>query len=420
MQSADADGRLADNIIFFARALRKAGMRVGPASVNDAIEAVLASGIGSREDFYWTLHANLVTRHEDSAVFEEAFRLYWRSRELIEKLLAMFSPQVPANSRREKQRAAETRVSDAMFEGHRKNKPEDETPEIDVDARMTASGKEILRQKDFAQMSAAELSAAKRAIAAMNMPDDVIKTRRFQTASNGRHYDPRATMRKSVRGGGELILPQFRARKIVKPPIVVLADISGSMSQYSRIFLHFVHALSEQRGDVHSFLFGTRLTNITRQIRHRDIDHAISQCVSAVDDWSGGTRIGEALHEFNRHWSRRVLGQGATLIIITDGLERDDVSMLDAEMQRLHKTARRVIWLNPLLRFDGFEPRARGVKIMLEHIDEFRAVHNIDSLQGLCEALSGAKAPRRITKPRIRPPIIPYDNAALTAANGGS
>jgi hypothetical protein len=420
MQSTDSDGRLADNIIFFARALRKAGMQVGPASVNDAIEAVLASGIGSREDFYWTLHANLVKRHEDSAVFEEAFRLYWRSRELIEKLLAMFSPQAPANSRREKQRIGETRVSDALFEGHRKNKPEDDTPEIEVDARMSASGKEILRQKDFAQMSAQELRAAKRAIAEMKMPDDLVKTRRYRPASNGQQYDPRATMRKSVRGGADLILPQFRTRRTVKPPIVVLADISGSMSQYSRVFLHFVHALSEQRGNVHSFLFGTRLTNITRQIRHRDIDHAISQCVLAVDDWSGGTRIGEALHEFNRHWSRRVLGQGVTLIIITDGLERDDVSVLDVEMQRLQKTARRVIWLNPLLRFDGFEPRARGVKTMLDHVDEFRPVHNIDSLQGLCEALSSAKVPTAPKKRHKQSPVVPYDGANLQPVSGVS
>jgi uncharacterized protein with von Willebrand factor type A (vWA) domain len=396
--SARPDGRIADNIVYFARTLRKAGLRVGPASVKDAIEAVLAAGIGSRDDFYWTLHAVLVTRHEDHAVFDEAFRLYWKSRELIEKLLAMFSPVAPDTREKQKPRAAENRVSQAMFEGHRKAQPPREIPEVEVDARFTVSGNEILRAKDFAQMSAAELADARREIAALRLPYDMVRTRRFRADQRGRIIDPRAMMRASARTGGALILPKFRSQREVHPPLVVLADISGSMSQYTRIFLHFLHALAEKRRRVHTFVFGTRLTNLTRQMRHRDPDAALADASVAVKDWSGGTRIGDTLHEFNRLWSRRVLGQGAVVLLITDGLERDDIAGLAVEIERLHKSCRRLIWLNPLLRFDGFEARARGVRTMLPHVDEFRPVHNLNALGDLCASLG--ESGRRGSDPR--------------------
>lgn len=399
MKEAAPDGRMADNIVYFARALRKAGLRVGPASVKDAIEAVLAAGIGSRDDFYWTLHAVLVTRREDHETFDEAFRLFWKSRELIEKMLAMFSPVAPDKREKAKARAAESRVADALFEGHRKHQPVQDMPEIEVDARFTVSGNELLRGKDFAQMNASEMADAKRAISELRLPFDLVRTRRFKPDSRGGRIDPRAMMRMAARTGGELVLPKFRSPREVHPPLVVLADISGSMSQYTRIFLHFLHALTEKRRRVHAFVFGTRLTNLTRQMRHRDPDVALADCSAVVKDWSGGTRIGDALGDFNRLWSRRVLGQGAVVLLITDGLERDDVGGLSAEMERLHKSCRRLIWLNPLLRFDGFEAKARGVRAMLPHVDEFRAVHNLDALADLCASLDRRSAasvdPRR-------------------------
>jgi uncharacterized protein with von Willebrand factor type A (vWA) domain len=382
-------GRIADNIVFFARTLRKAGVRIGPASVKDAIEAVLAGGIGDRDDFYWTLHAVLIKRHEDHAVFDEAFRLYWRSRELIEKMLQMFSPPAIDRKEREKNRAAQSRVSDAFFEGQAKNeKPRELPPEFDVDARLTYSGNEILREKDFAQMTAREIAAAKLAIRDLVLPFDLVATRRYHPHVQGKRIDQRAMMRAALRSGGDLILPRFKAVRQIHPPLVVLADISGSMSQYSRIFLHFLHTLAEKRRRVHTFVFGTRLTNITRQLRNRDPDEALAGCAEAVRDWSGGTRIGETLHAFNKTWSRRVLGQGAVVLLITDGLERDDITELETEMERLHKSCRRLIWLNPLLRFDGFEPKARGVRAVMPHVDEFRPVHSLESLSGLCQALS--------------------------------
>jgi uncharacterized protein with von Willebrand factor type A (vWA) domain len=188
--------------------------------------------------------------------------------------------------------------------------------------------------------------------------------------------------------GGDLVLPKFRKQKEIHPPIVVLADISGSMANYSRTFLHFLHALSSSRQKVHTFLFGTRLTNVTRQLRHKDPDQALAECTERVEDWSGGTRIGTTFHEFNKRWSRRVLGQGAIVLLITDGLERDNDDLLEREMDRLHRSCRRLIWLNPLLRFDGFQAKAKGIRTMLPHVDEFRAVHSLDALSELCHALS--------------------------------
>ena len=397
--AANPDGRIADNIVYFARTLRKAGMRVGPAVVKDAITAVLTAGIGSRDDFYWTLHAVLVSRREDHATFDEAFRLFWKSRELIEKMLAMFSPIALDNREKARPRAAEARVARAMFEGHEKQRPLQQAPEIEVDARFTFSGNEVLRTKDFAQMTAGEITDAKRAIAELRLPFDLVRTRRFRPNPHGLRADPRAMMRSALRTGGELILPKFRSPREVHPPLVILADISGSMSQYTRIFMHFLHALTENRRRVHTFVFGTRLTNLTRQLRHRDPDEALANCSIAVKDWSGGTRIGDALHEFNRLWSRRVLGQGAVVLLISDGLERDDITGLTEEMERLKKSCRRLIWLNPLLRFDGFEARARGVRAMLPHVDEFRSVHNLNALRDLCAAL-GSTSPRE-TDPRL-------------------
>lgn len=382
---AVGDGTFADNIVYFARALRRAGLRVGPASVTEAIEAVIAIGIGSRGEFHAALSAVFVKRREDQQVFDEAFRLYWRARDYLSQMMAMMLP-VGARKEPERQKAGSARLGDAFFD--RKHLPEerDEPPEVIADARFTVSGNEVLRQMDFAQMSAVELAAARKAIRTLVLPMDRVKLRRFRSARPGR-IDPRESMRASLRSGGDLMLPRFRAPRETHPPLVVLVDISGSMSQYSRIFLHFLHMLSSRRKRVHVFLFGTRLTNVSRQIANRDPDAAVEACAALVKDWSGGTRIGETLKDFNRLWSRRVLGQGAVVLLLTDGLEREGVDLLEHEIDRLHRSCRRLIWLNPLLRFDGFEARARGVKAMLPHVDEFRAVHNLGSLEDLVDSL---------------------------------
>lgn len=389
------DGRLADNITHFARALRKAGLKIGPGAVIDAVEAVEAIGIGSREEFYTALFAVFVKRHEDKVVFDEAFRLFWRSRELIAKMMQMMLPGTPNIGKKEKSRAGQSRAADALVaEKDRKSVKRDE-PEIEFDARFTMSGSEVLRKTDFAQMSAKELAAAKLEIARLQLPFDEVRTRRFRPSNRPKIFDARQTMRASMKTGGDLILPKFKTHRTVHPPLVILADISGSMSQYTRIFLHFLHAMTEKRRRVHTFLFGTRLTNVTRQMRYKDPDEALDACSAAVTDWSGGTRIGETLREFNRLWARRVLGQGASVLLITDGLERDSIEELQTEMDRLHRSCRRLIWLNPLLRFDGFEARARGVRAMLPHVDEFRPVHNLDAIGDLVAALSGEGGGRK-------------------------
>jgi uncharacterized protein with von Willebrand factor type A (vWA) domain len=397
--SPTGDGRLADNIVFFARALRKAGLKIGPAAIADAIEAVETIGIGSRDEFHAALSSIFVKRHEDRAVFNEAFRLFWRSRDLVQKMIAMMSPVAPENREKGKPRPGESRASDALLGDREDRRPQREAPDIEIDARFTTSGNELLRRMDFAQMSAAEIAAAKKELARLELPLDSVRTRRFVASHVAAKVDPRATMRVALRTGGTLILPRYREAKEMQPPLVVLADISGSMSQYTRIFLHFLHVLTEKRRRVHTFLFGTRLTNVSRQMRHKDPDEALDECAAAVRDWSGGTRIGETLKEFNRLWARRVLGQGAIVLLITDGLEREGVELLETEMDRLHRSCRRLIWLNPLLRFDGFEPRARGVRAMLPHVDEFRPVHNLLSLADLVSALSAGRAgaydPRR-------------------------
>ncbi|MFN7011092.1 MAG: vWA domain-containing protein [Allorhizobium sp.] len=383
------DGRLADNIVHFARVLRRAGLKPGPGAVADAIAAIDTIGIGSREEFHAALSAVFVKRHEDQPVFDEAFRLFWRSRDLVNKMIAMMSPVALDSSEREKAKAGASRVSDALFAERERQSRERDEPEIEIDARLTVSGSEVLRRTDFAQMSAGELAEARRAIERMEMPFDAVPMRRYRTSTRSRQVDPRAMMRAAMRTGGDLILPKYRERRYQPPPLVILADISGSMSQYTRIFLHFLHVLTERRRRVHTFVFGTRLTNVTRQMRNRDPDEAIDQCTEAVRDWSGGTRIGETLKEFNHQWARRVLGQGAVVLLITDGLERDGAELLATETDRLHRSCRRLIWLNPLLRFEGFEARARGVRAMLPHVDELRAVHNLHALGDLVAALSG-------------------------------
>jgi uncharacterized protein len=385
----NAAGRLAENILYFARALRAAGIPVGPGSVLDALAAVAAAGAGTREDFYWTLHAVLVKRHEHSILFDQAFRIFFRRRGYIDQLIAMMLPQVPNTPRPPAPGA--TRVHEALFAGLDDELKREQ--EVELDARLTVSDRELLQRKDFAQMTNAEIAAAKEAMKRLALPFALVRTRRLVPHPRGRAIDLRRTLRASMKGGGDFIDLRFAGPKSKPPPVVVLLDISGSMSQYSRIFLHFLHALTDARRRVATFLFGTRLTNVTRALRARDPDDALAACSASVPDWSGGTRIASSLHAFNKLWARRVLTQGAIVLLITDGLERDADDVLAFEIDRLHRSCRRLVWLNPLLRFEGFEARARGIKAMLPHVDELRPIHNLESMRSLVEAFeSGGRS----------------------------
>jgi uncharacterized protein len=381
-------GRLVDNLMQFARVLRAAGLPVGPGKVIDAAEAVRAVGIASREDFYWTLHAVFVNRRDQREVFDQAFHVFWRNPRLLERMMSIALPQtvVPPE---EERRELSKRVADAIraMSESEANKPE-ETIKTEIDAAMTWSEDEMLRHQDFEKMSTEELERAKKAIARLHLPVEERPIRRFELHHAGDRFDLRATLRRSLRGGGQDLEILRKRKRTRRPPLVVLCDISGSMARYARMLLHFLHALTNDRDRVHTFLFGTRLTNVTRYLRFKDPDVAIARVGEAAEDWSGGTRIGASLHEFNRFWSRRVLAQGAVVLLISDGLDRESAKGLAREIERLHKSCRRLVWLNPLLRYEGFEPRSTGIRAMLPHVDDFRPVHNLESLEQLAGALT--------------------------------
>lgn len=378
--------RLAENIVHFARVLRRAGMKVGPRQVLDAIEAVEAAGLRSRDDFYWTLHATLVKRHDAHVIFDQAFHVFWRDPQLLDRMMALMLPEIrtPDSDDGEK---ANRRISEALFGSDAEEAQEPDEPDLEIDASETFSAAEVLRKKDFEQMSAAELAEAHAAIARLRLPLDEARIRRTRPSQRGRLADMRASLRASLRGG-DIIPLRKREYRRRRPPLVVLCDISGSMSAYARVFLQFLHALTNDRDRVHVFLFGTRLTNVTRELRQRDVDEALARVTASVDDWDGGTRIGETLRRFNVLWGRRVLGQGAIVLLVTDGLDRDAGQGVEPEIARLHRQSKRLIWLNPLLRYDRFEPKSLGIKALLPHVDEFRAVHNLNSLSALVDALS--------------------------------
>ncbi|MGZ2258244.1 vWA domain-containing protein [Roseobacter sp. A03A-229] len=390
--------KLAGNITHFARALRRAGLPIGPGRVIDAIRAVEAAGFTEKRDFYWTLHACFVNRPEHRTVFAQIFRLYWRDPRYLEHMMSYMIPAVRGVQEDRRAQSAEKRAAEALLDGAEapdfgdgSDEDTGET-EIEIDASLTMSSEERLRSLDFEQMSTTEMAAAKRMLAKLNLPVPPILSRRAQADPLGRRVDAARTLRGAMRQGGELYRIARRAPRPRWPNLVVLCDISGSMSQYSRVVLHFLHAVANAKGagwaKVHAFTFGTRLTNITRHLRQRDVDAALAAAGAEAQDWEGGTRIGDCLTAFNRDWSRRVMGQGAVVLLITDGLDRDDPEALERQMERLHLSSRRLIWLNPLLRWEGFAPKARGIAAMLPHVDSFRAGHSIASLEDLAASLS--------------------------------
>jgi hypothetical protein len=389
VQSA-GDGRIAENIMHFVRTLRAAGLPVGPGKVLRAVRAVEAVGIRRRDDFYWALHAVLVNRRDQQELFDQAFHVFWRNPKILERMLGLFLPSFGGSD--DDARELSRRLAEALQgAGRIPDLPENERdePEIEVDATLTFSNKEVLQTIDFETMTNAELAQAKAAIAAMRLPIMDLPTRRSRPAhSAGQRADLRATMRAALRSGSDTIPLRWKRPRRRHPPLVVICDVSGSMSRYSRMLLHFMHAITNDRDRVHTFVFGTRLTNITRHLRQKDVDIALEKVAQVVLDWSGGTRIGACLRDFNISWSRRVLGQGAVVLFISDGLDRDNAEGLGTEIERLHKSCRRLIWLNPLLRYEGYEPKSLGAQVLVPHVDDFRTVHNLESLSQLTEVLS--------------------------------
>jgi len=390
-----AEGRLAENIMHFARLLRAAGLPIGPDRVIDAVRAVEAVGLERRDDFYWTLSSVFLSRQEQFEIFDQAFHIFWRDPRLLERAMAMEMPEEFLKERKD-EKPVSARVSEALQSGQRQEdaarKEEPEQPELD--AALTFSEREVLQRADFETMTNEEIAQAKALIARMRLPIEEIRTRRFMSDADGARIDMRATLRATLRGGSQIIPLKRRSPRWRHPPLVVLCDISGSMNRYSRMFLHFLHAITNDRDRVYTFVFGTRLTNVTRCLRHRDVDVAMSGVSELVADWSGGTRIGASIRDFNLHWSRRVLGQNAVVLLITDGLDSDTGHGLAEEMDRLHRSCRRLIWLNPLLRYEGFEARPAGIRAMMPHVDDFLPAHNLQSLLDLAAALDGRRRER--------------------------
>ena len=398
--------KLARNIVHFARACRRAGLPVGPGRVVDAVRAVTVAGFTDKADFYHALAACFVSRPEHRVIFGQVFRLYWRDPQFMEHMMSLMLPSVRGVSEEREAQAAEKRAAEALLDGlgvdyTPPDAPEDEV-EITLDASRTASGVARLKTLDFEQMSLAETAEAKRILAQLELPVRPIRTRRMSPDPRGARIDMRRTLARAARQGGEFRLPDRRARGERLPSLVVLCDISGSMSQYSRAVLHFVHGVSNARGQgwaaVHAFTFGTDLTNISRHMARRDVDAALAAAGRHAQDWDGGTRIGACLDRFNRDWSRRVMGQGAVVILVTDGLERGDPGVLSRAMERLDLTARQVIWVNPLLRWEDFAPRAAGIRAILPHVTSVRTGHNIAALEGLAAALSMPDDPGEKTR----------------------
>ncbi len=387
----EAGGQLVAHVVRLARALRGAGMPVGTGRVLDAVGAAAEVGVSARQDLYWALHAALVSRAEHRPLFDEAFRLVFREPAPLPAGLELLLPRsgLPPPERREPIR----RVAEALAVPRtgRLAAP-DRAPEVDAAAAW--SDRERLRHRDFEQMTAAEVREAEAAVARLRLPVRELPTRRQAPDPRGRRLDARATLRASLRAGPGALALRWRSPATRPPAVVALCDVSGSMARYSRMLLRFLHALGTGRGRVHAFTFGTGLTPVTRHLRHRDVDAALAAVGRAVSDWEGGTRIGASLREFNLRWARRLLGQGAVVVLFTDGLDREDGRGIAEEAARLRRSCRRLVWLNPLLRFQGFEPRAAGVRALLPQVDDFRPVHDLASLEALARALSATPARR--------------------------
>jgi len=393
---------LVENIAYFTRALRKAGVQVGTAQVATAIRAVKAAGFTSKHDFYFTLRACLISRPEQLETFHQVFGLFWRDPEYLERMIRMMSPLLQAlEAAPAPPKAAERRAMDALTDPTETARPAPEREVLEMDARLSTSANEVFRKLDFEQMTAVELAQAARAIRNLDLGVAPVKTRRFNPVSFAGKPDIRAILRRSLRKGGEIERVLRKAPRTRLPDLVVLCDISGSMSVYSRMMMHFIHALKWSQHSrwrhVSSFTFGTQLTNISRALGSKDVDQALKSVGQDASDWQGGTRIGASLEQFNKDWSRRVLGHAATVLLITDGLERGDTKQLKTAMERLSLSCKHLVWLNPLLRFDAFSPKPAGIRTMLPYVTGFHACHSLDSLMDLSTILSKSDQKQRIT-----------------------
>jgi len=390
------------NLLTFGRRLRTAGLPVGSGQVLSLVDALAAVDLFRHDDVYHAAKASVVTRPEQIPVFDLEFSRFWR--ELMGAKPAPLDPFMPQNApskpplpdaskKKTEQRHTPDGAEDEkdifhISEGEDDSTAEEEEFEASPDDVMLFSSREMLRRKDFSQCTPEEIAEARRILGGMTWRLGTRKTRRRTRAKHGKFIDARATLRASMRHGGMPLELRRQKRKIRTRPLVVICDISGSMDRYARLLLRFVHALGQGLENTEVFVFGTRLTRITRELRKRDVDTALTNVVGSVEDWSGGTRIGEAIKAFNYQWTRRVLRSGATVVVISDGWDRGDPELLGREMARLQRSCRRLIWLNPLLGAPGYQPLTQGMRAAMPYIDEFLPIHNLQSLEALASLLS--------------------------------
>ncbi len=400
--SAQPSGQLLAHAVAFSRALRQEGLVVTPGQTATFALALGEIPLFDPEAFFYAARASLVTRHEDYPRFAEAFRKFWRTLGL-ERFPAELLQQTPPPPRKDpKARPGEVGRPSREATASQARQPV-------VDRALTFSATEVLRQKRFDQMSPEELEAARKLLYNFVWNPPERRTRRLAPRGQER-LDLRRSFRQALRHQGELVRLAWRSRKPKPRPIVALADVSGSMERYARMLLHFLHAFSleqTRRGvrRVETFTFGTRLTRITRTLKKRSVDGALAEVGQQVKDWSGGTRIGTCLHTFNHTWAKRVLGQGAIVLIISDGWDQGEPELLAFEMERLQKSCYRLIWLNPLLGTPGYQPLTRGLVAAMPYIDDFLPVHNLNSLEQLVEVLGRLERQARPgTPPRASAP----------------
>lgn len=397
-------GRFADNIVHFARVLRAAGLPVGPDRIQAAIAAIELTGIERRDDVHAALSAVMLARHEQQPVFDAAFAAFWRDPKLLERLMLQMLPRVSGKPGTPTPRQQPRRVDEALAPppGEQTPRPPSEEDQQSVEALLSHSDRERLQRADFEGMSAAEFALARRLAESVPLPVHPVRVRRLTPSARGR-IDLRRALRRAARAPDTIELPRSAPRR-QPPPLVILIDISGSMDRYARVFLHYAYGLTQRHHRVHTLVFGTRLTDITRCLRHRDPDVAIERADELVRDWHGGTRIASNLATFNRGWARRLLTGNAALMLVTDGLDRDEQGALSDEAARLARFAHELVWLNPLLRYEGFQPRAAGVRALLPHVDRMLPMHNLASLADLAQALSRPPQAGDQRKRRTGPP----------------
>jgi len=409
--------RLLYRLTEFGRILWEAGINVGPGQMLDLAETLNYIDLTNRDDFYTTLKCCLLTKHEQETIFNQMFDYYWFIRDKQDKKKDEKKGTTRRQERQirlppsERKRLAEHMNNNEqkrdfrseLRQNDRRNlKEDDDYDDVGKPQGTAYSTIEYLRKKDFEDFTWEEVQEAKRLMAEMRWHLGMRPTRRKAPAKKGSYPDMRRIVRRNLKYGAELIELTWRETRFKPRPLVIICDISGSMSLYSRLLLHFVHTVSNGLMNVEAFVFGTRLTRITRQLKKRDVDDAVRDVSRSVQDWSGGTRIGDALHFFNHRWAKRVLGRGAVVLVISDGWDRGDANVLSTEMDRLQHSCHRLIWLNPLLGSPDYRPLTIGMKTALPFIDNFLPAHNLDSLISLGNLLSSIDDSRPERSPAAR------------------